>query len=300
MGGIHGETFSTLNTSSDEVTALSSVAMAEQLPLVSPMALETAAMAVRERSRLEGDRTAAAVEALALLNSVSEHSVTFQPTLSALRDTFEALIFSQLPHPGVPLEQRLTFAELTRRTTRDDELALTFLRHAKEVDREVVSLRMQLAQLQGSAGGLTAEQRAEYELAQQKSIEELMAENRRLLLKAEVETETMAARAGDLREKLEAATQQAKSAYDELEQRAAEAAKAAPAAVRRADERIPRTWESIVARLEREFSELVEGKEELKRKEEWGSPSIDSTEVARRQLAAELAHEMDLLAGCIG
>jgi hypothetical protein len=265
-------------------------------PALTPIHIETEAAAVRGRCQCEGDRTAAAVASLSLLANVSEYSGAYEPTLRTLRDCFELLIFSELPHPNVPLGQRVTYTELCRRADRDDGLAQMFLRRAEEAEAEVERLRTQVIALSGFQGGLTAEQREQVELAHQQVLEEAVVSNRQLLIKAQEVADGMASRAGDLRERLEAATQHAKNAYAEMDRRVAATAVADSIAVRRAVEPTPLTTESIAGWLSRELSVLRGGRPELLRGEGWGK-SRDPDEQARDRLASELMRELELLAG---
>lgn len=265
-------------------------------PALRPIQIEAEAVAVRERCHFDGDRTAAAIASLSLLANISEYSGAFEPTLRTLRDCFERLIFSELPHPDVPLDQRVTYSELCRRAHREDGLAQTFLRRAEGAEAEVKRLRAKVMELSGLQGGLTAEEREQVELAHQQAMEEAVASNRQLLIQAQEEADLRAARAGQLRERLEAANQQAKNAYEEMDRRVAATAEADAAAVRRAVEPTSLTAASIAGWLARELSVLEKDRAELLRGEGWGeSRNVD--EKARSRLAAEVTREMRLLAG---
>lgn len=264
-------------------------------PTLTPLLIEAEAVAVRERCRFDGDRTDAAIASLALLSSISEYSGALEPTLRTLRDCFERLIFSELPHPHVPLDQRVTYSELSRRADRDEELAQTFLRRAEEAEAEVERLRAKVVQLNGFRGGLTAEEHEQLELAHQQGMEEAVASNRQLLINAQEATDVMATRAGELRERLEASNRQARDAYAEMDGRVAATAAADAAAVRRAVEPTSLSEATIAGWLSRELSVLGGGRAELVRGQGWGA-SKDDDDIARRRLAAEVGRELGLLA----
>jgi len=257
------------------------------------MELETRALAALGRCGTAGDRTVAAVAGLALLEEAAEHCGMFEPTLLTLRDVFERLIFSDMPHPDVPVDQRVPYFELNRRDERDGELEARFVRRAEVAEAEVTVLRKQVRTLQGYSGGLTAKQREQNERAQQKAVEDIVGVNRLVVIEAQEATDTMTTRAGELRERLDEANQRAREAYAEMGRRIEEHAAADAAAIRRADEPTPQlTAEGIAGRLRAELAALGEVRAEATN--EWGL-SRDPVERRRAAFASEIAREIDLV-----